>query len=68
MLLVEPTVPPEARRALHASLLLSDAARARDARVLAGRVLVDRGMVTAAEAAELVGLPDHDLDPMPLAA
>jgi hypothetical protein len=56
MLLVDPAVPPEARRALHASLLLSDAARAHDARVVAGRVLVQRGMLSACDAAELVGV------------
>ena len=56
MLLVDPAVPDEARLALHASLLLSDAARACQARALAGRVLVERRMLSAREAAELVGV------------
>jgi hypothetical protein len=56
MLLVDPAVPEEARLALHASLLLSDAGRAREARALAGRVLVERRRLSPREAAELVGV------------
>ncbi|WP_242360522.1 MULTISPECIES: hypothetical protein [Anaeromyxobacter] len=69
MLLVDPAVPAEARRALHASLYLSDAARAREARVFAGRVLVERRRLSARDAAELVGVETGALEKsLPLAA
>ncbi|WP_242343718.1 hypothetical protein [Anaeromyxobacter terrae] len=69
MLLVDPAVPVEARLALHASLLMSDAVRAREARALAGRVLVERRMLSARDAAELVGVEAVAIEShLPLAA
>ncbi|GAO04567.1 hypothetical protein [Anaeromyxobacter sp. PSR-1] len=70
MLLVENAIPADARRALHASLLVRDARRARAARALAGRMLVAERCLTPEEAGELVGVDPGDLQPplVPLAA
>lgn len=69
MLLVDPSIPPDARRALHASLLVRDGARARAARALAGRMLMAERFLSPQDAGELVGVEPAELEPhLPLAA